>query len=57
MPQQDRAATSGGLDQRADQLGKQEKMVEGNQRRLAEKIEDAQRRQKELDDLLDVEEI
>lgn len=43
------------LQQRADQLGKQEKMVESNQRRLAEKIEDAGRRQKELDDLLDVE--
>ncbi|MEM6330805.1 MAG: ribonuclease Y [Planctomycetota bacterium] len=41
--------------QRADQLGKQEKMVESNQRRLSEKIEDANRRQKELDDLLDVE--
>ena len=35
---------------RADQLGKQEKMVESNQRRLAEKMEDATRRQKELDD-------
>ena len=43
------------IDQRADQLGKQEKMVESNQRRLAEKIDDAGRRQKELDDLLDVE--
>ncbi|MEM8864390.1 MAG: ribonuclease Y [Planctomycetota bacterium] len=43
------------LTQRADQLSKQEKMVEGNQRRLAEKLDDAGRRQKELDDLLDVE--
>ncbi|MCA9239536.1 MAG: DUF3552 domain-containing protein, partial [Planctomycetales bacterium] len=43
-----------GLTQRADQLGKQEKMVESNQRRLAEKLEDVNRRQKELDDLLDV---
>ncbi|MBX3424300.1 MAG: ribonuclease Y [Pirellulales bacterium] len=40
---------------RAEQLAKQEKMVEGNQRRLAEKLEDAGRRQKELDDLLDLE--
>lgn len=40
---------------RADQLAKQEKMVESNQRRLAEKLEDATRRQKELDDLLDLE--
>ena len=44
-----------GLQQRHDQLGKQEKMVESNQRRLAEKLEDATHRQKELDDLLDVE--
>ncbi|MEN1681187.1 MAG: ribonuclease Y [Planctomycetota bacterium] len=43
------------LTSRGDQLGKQERMVESNQRRLAEKIEDATRRQKELDDLLDVE--
>ncbi len=43
------------LQQRADQLGKQEKMVENNQRRLSEKIDDANRLQKELDDLLDVE--
>jgi ribonuclease Y len=40
---------------RADQLSKQEKMVESNQRRLAEKLDDATRRQKELDDLLDLE--
>ncbi|HYO23518.1 MAG TPA: ribonuclease Y [Lacipirellulaceae bacterium] len=40
---------------RAEQLSKQEKMVESNQRRLTEKLEDAARRQKELDDLLDLE--
>jgi ribonuclease Y len=43
------------LQSRNDQLAKQEKMVEGNQRRLAEKLDDATRRQKELDDLLDLE--
>jgi ribonucrease Y len=43
------------LQLRADQLAKQEKMVESNQRRLTEKLEDANRRQKELDDLLDLE--
>jgi ribonuclease Y len=43
------------LQSRNDQLSKQEKMVESNQRRLAEKLEDATRRQKELDDLLDLE--
>lgn len=42
------------LQTRSDQLGKQEKMVEGNQRRLAEKLEDAARRQLELDKLLDL---
>jgi len=42
-----------GITQRTDQLLKQEKMVENNQRRLAESIDDATRRQKELDDLLD----
>jgi ribonuclease Y len=41
-------------EQRADQLQKQEKMVENNQRKLAEKIEDVNRRQAELDNLLDV---
>ncbi|TWU23818.1 ribonuclease Y [Bythopirellula polymerisocia] len=41
--------------QRSEQLLKQEKMVENNQRRLAEKLEDANRRQKELDDLLNLE--
>ena len=54
---------AGGLDEgrsknlqsRVDQLSKQEKMVESNQRRLAEKLDDATRRQKELDDLLDIE--
>ena len=40
---------------RNDQLQKQEKMVENNQRRLSEKLEDATRRQKELDDLLNLE--
>ncbi|MCH2114181.1 MAG: ribonuclease Y [Pirellulales bacterium] len=40
---------------RADQLQKQEKMVENNQRRLAENMEDVNIRQKELDDLLDLE--
>jgi ribonuclease Y len=43
------------LNQRSDQLLKQEKMVENNQRRLTEKIDDATRRQKELDDLLNLE--
>lgn len=42
------------LQQRSEQLQKQEKMVESNQRKLAEKLEDATRRQSELDDLLDV---
>jgi ribonuclease Y len=42
------------LAQRSDQMQKQEKMVESNQRKLAEKIEDATRRQAELDNLLDV---
>jgi len=44
-----------GISQRSDQMQKQEKMVENNQRRLTEKLEDATRRQKELDDLLDLE--
>jgi ribonuclease Y len=43
------------IAQRQDQLLKQEKMVENNQRRLSENLEDATRRQKELDDLLDLE--
>jgi len=42
------------IEQRADQLQKQEKMVENNQRKLAEKLEDANRRQTELDNLLDI---
>ena len=42
------------LDQRTEQLQKQEKMVESNQRKLAEKLEDVNRRQTELDNLLDV---
>jgi ribonucrease Y len=36
------------LEQQADQLRKQEKMVENNQRKLAERIEEANRRQEEL---------
>lgn len=39
---------------REDQLSKQEKMVETNQRRLTEKLADADVRSKELEDLLDV---
>ncbi len=46
---------SDSLQQREDQLEKREKMVENNQRRLSEKLEDAGQRQKELDDLLDLE--
>jgi ribonuclease Y len=42
------------MEQRAEQLHKQEKMVENNQRKLSEKIEDANRRQVELDNLLDI---
>lgn len=42
------------LQNRNDQLEKQEKMVESNQRRLAEKLEDVNHRQKELDDLLNI---
>jgi ribonuclease Y len=42
-------------EQRAEQLTKQEKMVEGNQRKLAERIEDANRRNDELAKLLDLE--
>ena len=42
------------LEQRNAQLQKQEKMVESNQRKLAEKLEDATRRQAELDQLLDI---
>jgi ribonuclease Y len=42
------------IEARADQLQKQEKMVEGNQRKLSEKLEDANRRQGELENLLNV---
>ncbi len=42
------------LDQRNEQLQKQEKMVENNQRKLAEKLDDVNRRQTELDNLLDI---
>lgn len=42
------------LESRADQLQKQEKMVENNQRKLSERTEDANRRQAELDNLLNV---
>lgn len=42
------------LQQRLHQLQKQEKMVESNQRKLAEKTEDVNRRQRELDDVLDL---
>ncbi len=42
------------IESRADQLQKQEKMVENNQRKLSERIEDANRRQAELDNLLNV---
>ena len=42
------------LQQRVEHLQKQEKMVEGNQRKLAEKLDDATRRLAELDDLFDV---
>jgi ribonuclease Y len=42
------------LESRADQLQKQEKMVENNQRKLSERLEDASRRQAELDNLLNV---
>src|SRR5689334_17867640 len=42
------------VEARVDQLQKQEKMVEGNQRKLAERLEDAARRQAELDNLLNV---
>ena len=42
------------LEQQADQLRKQEKMVEANQRKLAERIEDTNRRNEELTKLLDL---
>lgn len=43
------------LDQQADQVRKQEKMVEANQRRLSEKIEEANRRNEELSKMLELE--
>lgn len=49
LDKRDDAVTS-----REDQLGKQEKMVESNQRRLTEKLADADVRAKELENLLDV---
>ena len=42
------------IQQRADQLTKQERMVESNQRKLAERLEEVNRRQTELDNVLDV---
>ena len=42
------------LEQQAEQLRKQEKMVESTQRKLAERIEDANRRNEELAKLLDL---
>ncbi|MBX3412705.1 MAG: ribonuclease Y [Pirellulales bacterium] len=42
------------IDQQAEQLRKQEKMVEGTQRKLAERIEDTNRRNEELGKLLDL---
>jgi ribonuclease Y len=43
-----------GLDQRDEQLRKQEKMVESTQRKLAERIDDTNRRNDELEKLLDL---
>jgi ribonucrease Y len=43
-----------GLQQRSEHLTKQEKMVESNQRKLSEKLDDVTRRQADLDNLLDV---
>lgn len=42
------------LDQQCEQLRKQEKIVEGTQRKLTEKIQDANRRREELGRLLDM---
>ncbi len=42
------------IEQQTDQLRKQEKMVESNQRKLAERIEDTNRRNDELTKLLDL---
>ena len=44
-----------GISLQTQQLEKQGKMVENNQRRLAEKLEDVNTRQTELDNLLDLE--
>lgn len=43
-----------GLEQRADQLQKQERAVEGTQRRLAERLAEADRKSQELTKLLDI---
>ncbi|HUY91617.1 MAG TPA: ribonuclease Y [Pirellulales bacterium] len=42
------------LEQQNEQLRKQEKMVEGNQRKLAERIEETNRRQEELGKVLEM---
>lgn len=42
------------IEQQLEQLRRQEKMVEANQRKLAEKIDDANRRNEELTSLLDM---
>jgi len=42
------------VEQQAEQVRKQERMVEGSQRKLAEKIEDTNRRNEELTKLLDL---
>ena len=42
------------LEQQADELRKQEKIVESTQRKLTERIEDANRRKDELAKLLDL---
>jgi ribonucrease Y len=42
------------LEQHSEQLRRQEKMVEGTQRKLAERIEDTNRRNEELASLLDL---
>jgi ribonuclease Y len=41
-------------EQQSDQLRKQEKMVEANQRKLAERLEETKKRSKELDHALDL---
>ncbi len=43
------------MEQQSEQLRRQERMVESNQRKLAEKIEDTNRRNEELTNLLDLE--